>query len=182
MTSTEDRSRLLETLVEHAPIGLMLLIGDRLLVANPAARSALGVTPTEPFLNVNGPDGLLSDRIAEAARNQKPSFLYHLASERVLKVVPVVTKGNVLVCLEDVTATQKASSSRERTLAQAFHDLKTPLAVLSLGLSNLTTYYDKMTDNDRQSNIQELSEQVGEMTLVMARLYERLRNLTDGHE
>jgi K+-sensing histidine kinase KdpD len=183
---SQDGQSLLELVVVNAPTGLILVEGQRLILINPTANQLLnlGDDATNQPLTTDGPDGPLADRMAEAARSGVEVFSYVRPAdesrnqpERVLKVqVVALSESRLLAHIEDITALRRTDSKRDDAIRHTFHELKTPLGVLSLGLSNLVTYYDRLPEEDRIAHLEDLSEQVREMNDVMTELFKQLRN------
>ena len=178
----DNRDGLVQVLFDQSPAGLLLLDQGKLVISNPAATQALalGSNAIGQPLRVDGPDGLLLERIMESTKGTGV-FDYHMpASEDraeytlQLTVLPL-DGGKMLIQLDDVTSTRRLQSRWEDSVAHAFHELKTPLAVFSLGLSNLSFYYDRLTDEQRRSTIDDLAEQAREMTEVLAELFGQMR-------
>jgi nitrogen fixation/metabolism regulation signal transduction histidine kinase len=179
-----DRISLLEVMVNKSPAGLMILDNKgRVLMANPSALLALGIDERliGQGLRMDGPDGVLFERLTEALKTDDAVFIYRVPatefrSERTLhlEVVPL-DDGKLLARVDDRTLTQRAESRWEDSISHTFHELKTPIAVLNLGLSNLATYYDKLSDEDRQIEINDLAEQVSQMGEIINDLYRQIK-------
>jgi nitrogen fixation/metabolism regulation signal transduction histidine kinase len=184
----DEGQSLLELVVANAPTGLLLIDGQRIILTNPTATTLLHLDADSVGhpLTVDGPDGLLADRFAEAARSGVEAFSYTVPAkdsanedipERIIKVQVVpVGATRLLAHLEDITGMRRADSQRDLAIRHTFHELKTPLGVLSLGLSNVLTYYDRLPEADRIAHLEDLSEQVREMNDVMTELFSQLRN------
>jgi nitrogen fixation/metabolism regulation signal transduction histidine kinase len=179
---SDNQDSLVRVLFDKSPAGLMFLDQNRLVICNPAAARALGLDGKaigQP-LRVDGPDGLLSERIMEATKGAGV-FDYHMPASDdrgeyalQLTILPL-DSGKMIVQIDDVTSTRRLQSRWEDSVAHAFHELKTPLAVFSLGLSNLSFYYDRLTDEQRRSTIDDLADQAREMTEVLAELFGQMR-------
>jgi nitrogen fixation/metabolism regulation signal transduction histidine kinase len=182
--STDDRLSLLETVVDNAPTGLLLIDGQTILLANPEAAKILETDAgvSGQTLTIDGPDGPLADRLAEAGRSGLGMFRYVLPAndskpERTLRIQVVpLDEARLLAHIDDITALRLSESKRDETIRHIFHELKTPLGVLSLGLSNLLAYYERLPQEDRLAHLEDLSEQVREMNDVMTELFKQLRN------
>jgi two-component system phosphate regulon sensor histidine kinase PhoR len=170
--SLTERLDMLQTIMESSPGGLLLVEvnNGRLYMANPAAMHALHLRVEELGcpLRIDGPDGLLYERLIEALPpSMTTAFDYRLVMggrtrTLHLEVVPV-SADKLLVQLNDITLLQAVETRREAAVANASHDLKTPLAVINLGLSNLLAYYEETPDAERRQLIEEALEQVGAM-------------------
>jgi hypothetical protein len=182
---TLQRLSLLEGIINRFPSGIILLEQDRILLVNsPAALAlSLGANPIGATLRLEGPSGALIERVHEAARSEK-AFLWHIPAsesqlERVLQIeVVALGQNQFLLRIDDYSGQYRAAMRANDVLNRAVHDFKNPVAVLSLGLSNLQTYIERMSIEDRQAVLDELVEQVNEMNDVLARLYRQLK--TDG--
>lgn len=173
---------LVQTLFDKSLAGLLLLDQGRVVICNPAATRALALDANaigQP-LRIDGPDGLLLERIMEATKGSGV-FDYHMPPSDArgeytlqLSIVPL-DGGKMLIQIDDVTLTRRLQSRWEESVAHAFHELKTPLAVFSLGLSNLSFYYERLTDEERRSTIDDLAAQAREMTDVLAELFGQMR-------
>ena len=180
------RMQQMQTVFDKSPVGLLLLDQDRVSLANPAALKLLNQGTAEPnqVLRIDGPDGLLVERLTEAARtNDIPSFDYRMpqlhGDEAVtlrFEVVPI-KEGSSLVRIDDVTADHDVQLRWEEAVSNAFHELRTPLAVFSLGLSNLSTYYERFSDEQRRSMIDELAAEGDEMSKALSILFGQMRNI-----
>ena len=170
--SLTERLDMLQTIMETSSGGLLLveLGSGRLYMANPAALQALHLSNDalgRP-LGIDGPGGLLYERLIEALPPAPVStFDYPLivgSRTRTIRVhVLPVSADKLLVQLNDVTLLLAVEGRREAAVATASHDLKTPLAVINLGLSNLLAYYEETPDAERRLLIEEALEQVGAM-------------------
>lgn len=175
-----ERLNLLQTVMEGSPAGLAVIERSTLLMANPAALHALHLD-SAAFncpLTINGPDGLLSERLMEAMPpSRATTFDYRVQTEhrpRILRidVVPVGTE-KLLAQINDITLLREIELRREAAVASTSHELKTPLAVMNLGLSSLLSYYEQMPDEDRRTMIEETLEQVGEMKMLISSLLDQ---------
>jgi len=161
---------------------MLVLEGGTILLANVAATRALELSGTVQGqrLSVDGQDGLLVDRIAGAIKGKAGAvFEYRVGSEQPgrilwLDVVPL-SANRVLARIDDITSQQRGGGRSEEAIRHAFHELKTPLAVLSLGLSNLSVYYERLPDEERRAMIDDLAQQVREMSSIVSDLFEEVR-------
>lgn len=165
-----ERVELLQTVMAASPSGLVVIENGRLLMANPAALQALRLYQTDfdLALEVDSPDGFLLERLREAQNSDDPAFEYRVISAanetRYLQVAVVsVGEDRILAQVNDITLLREVESRREQAVAYTSHELKTPLAVMNLGLSNLLSYYERMPDEERRVMIEETLEQVNEM-------------------
>jgi nitrogen fixation/metabolism regulation signal transduction histidine kinase len=179
---SDHRDSFIQILFDKSLAGLLLLDQGRVIICNPAASRALSLNGNafgNP-LRIDGPDGPLWDRIMESTRGSGV-FDYHMPAndergEYTLQLSVVqLDGGKMLLQVDDVTSTRRLQSRWEDSVGHAFHELKTPLAVFSLGLSNLSFYYERLTDEQRRSTIDDLAEQAREMTEVLAELFGQMR-------
>jgi nitrogen fixation/metabolism regulation signal transduction histidine kinase len=189
VSAGDNTFSLLQTIFENCPFGMILLEQDRVILANPVAARLLSPRGdlTGQRLRLDGPDGPLGERIAETASSTSSgrSFEYHIPmndehGERSLKLTVVPLGSRMLACIEDVSANRRSESRWHEAVSHAFHELKTPVAVLSLGLSNLSTYYERLPDEERRLTIDELAEHVREMSRIMSDLQAQIKALSKG--
>lgn len=177
----QNRPDLLQTVLDRLPVGVLLFHRNRVILNNPASQSWLGAPDQIP--RVDGPDGPLIERLGEVRAGG--TFDYRVPAsqdrlERVLRVQVVpLDDDRLLVRLDDMTALQDEQSRRDAAIGHAFHELKTPFAVLSMGLSHLETYYDRLSDEERRETIQDIAEQARELTVILETLFRDLRHGAD---
>src|SRR5205809_664577 len=114
----DQRDTLLELMLNKSPVGLLLLERNRLLIANPAALQILSLNDKAigATLALDGPDGLLVDRVAEIVRKDEQQFDYNLPannirSERVVSVeIITLPNARVLLAVDDVTADRRVEA------------------------------------------------------------------------
>jgi signal transduction histidine kinase len=178
--NVETRFDLLQTVFEYLPLGVILLNQSQVLLANPAALDALFVTAPDQIASIDGPDGPLLERFREAVSGE--SVEYHLPAnavhpERVVRIQTVPMGADHLITrVEDVTAQHDQGDQHNKAISRAFHDLKTPIAALSMGISHLDTYYSRLSDEERQETIKDVAEQAKEMTTILESLFRELRS------
>lgn len=184
VVENDQRHTLFELMLNKSPVGMLLLERNRLLMANPAALQILSLNDKVmgTTLTIDGPDGLLTERIAETLRKDEQQFDYNLPanavrSERTISVEVIsLPNDRLLLAICDVTVERRVEAKWNDSIAHALHDLKTPLAVLSMGLSNLSTYYERMSDEMRREEIDELAEHVREMSNIFNELFKQMKN------
>jgi signal transduction histidine kinase len=177
-----ERLNLLQTVLDASPSGQIVIENGRLLMANPAALTMLNLTLNhygEPF-KVESPDGDLWERLAEARASLTTRFEFRMyeSEERVryLQIdVASVSGERALIQLNDITFIKELELRREQAVSHTSHELKTPLAVMNLGLSNLLAFYDRMPDEERRVMIEETLEQVSEMKSLISRFLDASR-------
>jgi signal transduction histidine kinase len=179
-----ERASLIELMVSRSPAGLMLVEKGRLLLANSAALLALGIDERSigQTLKIDSADGLLHDRLVEALRTDDATLVYRVPatefrSERILEFeVVALEDSRLLARVDDCTLRWRAESRWEDSISHAFHELKTPVAVLKLGLSNLATYYDRLSDEDKRAEINDLMDQISQMGDIINDLYQQMKS------
>ncbi len=174
----QNRPDLLQALMDRLPLGLILMQQNQVILANPIALQYLGVSTAGQIQRIDGPDGPLIERFDEARNGG--TFDYRVPEtddrlERLLRiqVAPFETDQRI-VRLDDVTAQRKQDAEREAAIRHAFHELKTPFAVLSMGISHLDTYYSRLSDDERREMIKDIADQAREMTTILDSLFRDL--------
>ncbi|MEP7289503.1 MAG: histidine kinase dimerization/phospho-acceptor domain-containing protein [Chloroflexota bacterium] len=175
---------ILSVVIDKSPAGLLLLDGNRITLANPVALDilALSASAVGTVLHIESPDGALIERIGESLKSGGAAFDYRIPanderSEYTLRIeaVALADLNQILVRIDNVTVARRVEARWSESVAHAFHELKTPLAVLSLGLSNLSTYYARLSDEQRVATIDDLADQVREMNEILADLFQQMR-------
>ena len=120
-------------LMDEVGEGLMALTGDaRILRINPAARRLLGLTEVPPFAPVGSVvrDPILRD-LLEASVIRAEGRLDVAVGGRELEVrTKMGTDGGSVVLLVDITELRRLEAVRSDFVANASHELKTPLTVI----------------------------------------------------
>ena len=123
----------LAQLMDEVGEGLMALTSDaRILRINPAARGLLGLTEVLPFAPVGSVvrDPVLRD-LLEASVVRPAGRLEVTVGGRELEVrTKMGTGGGSVVLLVDVTEMRRLEAVRSDFVANASHELKTPLTVI----------------------------------------------------
>ena len=123
----------LAQLMDEVGEGLMALTSDaRILRTNPAARELLGLTDVPPFAPVGSVvrDPVLRD-LLEASVVRPEGRLEVTVGGRELEVrTKMGTGGGSVVLLVDVTEMRRLEAVRSDFVANASHELKTPLTVI----------------------------------------------------
>ncbi len=174
--SLSDRLSVAQTVMDASPSGLLLLERGRVVMANPNALFMLGLDPLDYDypLRLDGPDGLFSERVWEALDEVPPRFDYRLVgasgsrTRRLTVEVVSVKVETVLLQINDVTLLREIEAKRSKAVKETSHELKTPLTVMNLGLSNLLSYYESLPDEERRLMIGDVLEQVNEMQQLIA--------------
>ena len=120
-------------LMDEVGEGLMALTDDaRILRINPAARALLGLNEVVPFAPVGSVvrDPVLRD-LLEASVVRDGGRLEVAVGERELEVrTRMGAKGGAVVLLVDITELRRLEAVRADFVANASHELKTPLTVI----------------------------------------------------
>ncbi len=106
----------------------------RVEVANPAARLRFRIIGTEPMLTAVVRKPELLDAVAAARRTGQPQrfeFVERDETDRYFSCVAAPLAPGVLVSMHDLTDIKRSEFARVDFLANASHELKTPLAALS---------------------------------------------------
>lgn len=131
----------LAQLMDEVAEGLMALTGDaRILLINPAARDLLGVTGVPQFAPVGSivRDPVLRD-LLEASVVRPQGRLEVKIGGRELEVrTKMGTGGGSVVLLVDVTEMRRLEAVRSDFVANASHELKTPLTVIRAAAETVT--------------------------------------------
>ena len=129
---TRERDELAQ-LMDEVGEGLMALTNDaRVLRINPTARQLLGLTDVIPFSPVGSivRDPVLRD-LLEASVVRREGRLELRLGERELEVrTKRGTEGGAVVLIVDITEIRRLETVRADFVANASHELKTPLTVI----------------------------------------------------
>ena len=129
---SRDRDELAD-LMDEVTEGLMALTSDaRILRSNPAARDLLGLAEVPPFAPVASVvrDPVLRD-LLEASVIRPEGRLEVTVGDRELEVrTRMGTEGGSMVLLVDITELRRLEAVRSDFVANASHELKTPLTVI----------------------------------------------------
>ncbi|MGB8361417.1 MAG: ATP-binding protein, partial [Acidimicrobiia bacterium] len=132
LTDAEEASATLEVVLGALPQGTVLFGEDGgILYANPAAFSILGTLPE----NVSGLAPLqlqVAVREARTSKEQQVRMVDHGSPTRRLRGIATPFSGDerVLLLLVDVTDRERADSVRRDFVANASHELKTPVSTI----------------------------------------------------
>ena len=123
----------LADLMDEVTEGLMALTSDaRILRSNPAARDLLGLAEVPPFAPVASVvrDPVLRD-LLEASVIRPEGRLEVTVGDREMEVrTKMGTEGGSVVLLVDITEMRRLEAVRSDFVANASHELKTPLTVI----------------------------------------------------
>lgn len=170
-----DRTQRLETAAKLAPLGMVILdsTGNRVF-ENPAATAYTSNTPADSIVGVR-----LRDLFAEAADFDEPieqeiELFSPIPRTLLLRATPLMENDRrvgTAAFIEDLTTTSRIDSMRSDFIANASHELKTPLGALRLLAEALATTNDDEVRHDLAARIQ---NEAGRMT----RLVEDILDLT----
>jgi len=170
------------TILNNASDAILLLgPGNAILSANKACEEKLGYTESELL---NQPVSLLVEphnvgRLMEAVESLSPeSHRRHLTMEALRK------DGNLLdadfalayapgderrtVCsVRDISHFRAAERMRQQFISTVNHELRNPVAAISLLASSTARHYDRMTDDQRRQQIEQISDQAKVLTEIL---------------
>jgi two-component system phosphate regulon sensor histidine kinase PhoR len=175
----KDRNEL-ETVVQSAPCGLMLLDANGVIICvNGVFKHLLRETPalaegTRADGELRSPE--LTELIADsrAGKSQETdghletSFSFRQGGAEIFykaRAVPA-GKGEILVILDDETERKKTESARKAFVADAGHEFQTPLTSISAAAELLAAMEDS-TARERASYIEEIMRQRERMTQLV---------------
>lgn len=127
---------------------------DRVVFANPAARSMLGFGSEEPLETLPDPwdDFRLPEAVARCAEGEEECIearvrgggtLLHVKLEHLPEFGD--QRGGALIVMQDLSEGRRLESRQQRFLANAAHELKTPITTI-LGASDLLLSEDEDPD------------------------------------
>jgi two-component system, OmpR family, phosphate regulon sensor histidine kinase PhoR len=132
LSVAEETTATLEVVLGALSQGTVLFDGeDRVIYANPSAYSTLGAVPDE--LSGLAPLQLQNAvREARETRDQQTRVLDHGSPTRRLRCVatPFIGDERVLLLVVDITERERSDAVRRDFVANASHELKTPVATI----------------------------------------------------
>lgn len=174
--TSENRElcQVLHAALEKSPHSFLLLRKQILVMANPAAIQIFNLDASRLGrpLQIDGPGGLLTERIEEtiaaAAGGGKHRFEYRLGPdhdtpEQLLAITVTPVDGDYTL-LEAIPVHQAPAVDAARAASQIRHRFKTPLAVIKLGLSHFSHNYDKLSEQERLSIVEEITQEITRLT------------------
>ena len=170
---TNERNQL-GTIVQSAPCGLMLLdVSGTIICANRFFAPLMRNKPEEASgtpadWELRSPE--LIKIIAEARKRgvSADSFAYHQSGAATFynaRAVPTGA-GEMLVVLDDETERKRMETARKAFVADAGHELQTPLAAISAA-AELLADMDNSTAREREPYIKEIMRQRERMTVLV---------------
>ena len=182
---TAERTRI-EALLDALPTAVLLFTAEGLAYANPAAQSLFGVGREAPWtpVRVLGTEAL-AQAVAEVRETGRPVEVEVRRDDRDLLVratatdaaeVPAGTSGQagvgeVALIATDVSDLRRVEALRRDFVANASHELKTPVAAMQALADSLTLAQDR--DPARARTM------VGRLQLEATRLARLVRDLLD---
>ncbi|MFZ0013028.1 MAG: ATP-binding protein [Acidimicrobiia bacterium] len=132
VSDAEAATATLEVVLEALPQGTVLVDGsDQIVYVNPAGRRILGSVPAA-LANLAPLQIQIAIREARAAKETKERVLDHGSPSRRLRAVatPFATDDRVLLLVVDITDRERTDSIRRDFVANASHELKTPVSTI----------------------------------------------------
>lgn len=149
LRETEDERRTMEVVLGALPEGVLLVeADDSISFINPAVNSILGGVPDR--LRTVAPAGV--QRMVRQAREggvPVASHLEHGSPARHLRTIATPFRGDdkrVLVLVSDDTERQRIEAMRRDFVADASHELKTPVAAILASMETLQMALERGSD------------------------------------
>ena len=185
----EQERATLDTILNNLTEGVVATdLRDRVIFANPAAKSMLGFSSEEPLEKLPDPwkDFRLPEVVARCAeegecieaRLQNGETLLHVKVER----LPEFDEhgGGSLIVIQDLSEGRRLEGRQQRFLINAAHELKTPITTI-LGASDLLLTEDEEDSEVRQRFLKHIfteaqrMQRLSETLLRLARVGRDLR-------
>lgn len=132
LTEAEEASETLEVVLGALPQGTILIDGDdQVIYANPSAYALLGVVPDE-LQGLSPYQFQVAAREARQSREPEVRMVDHGKPVRRLRAIatPFSEDERVLLVVVDVTERERAEAIRRDFVANASHELKTPVSTV----------------------------------------------------
>jgi two-component system phosphate regulon sensor histidine kinase PhoR len=170
---SEDERLLRDRILDSLEEGVILIeADDSVAYANPWARNAIGVRPL--LAELPGPLQELSGRARSGAGMVHGDFEYGVPSRRLLASAVVPHEpGSVLLVLQDVTEALRVEAMRRDFVADASHELKTPISAIQAGAETILRAVDEDPEAART-----FAEQVRLNTVRLGRVVGDLLDLS----
>jgi len=145
LSDAEQANATLEVVLGALPQGTILIDpDDRVVYVNPSARGILGAIP-ESLSNVAPLQ--FQNAVREARRNKRPDIreVDHGSPVRRLRglATPFVADDRVLLLVVDITERERTDSIRRDFVANASHELKTPVSTIIASTEALRIALDR---------------------------------------
>ncbi len=172
----EEKSIILDTALGNLAEGVLLVnLRHQVLFANPAARTMLSIEDKSMPMRLADLQGRLegwgdfklSRAVARCAKEREDiQTIVHSRDSFMrldMKHIPQFEagRGGVLVVIEDLSAERKLEANQQRFLANAAHELKTPLTTI-MGAADLLLTGGELTEVQHQL-LQHISEEADRM-------------------
>jgi len=170
----EEERRTLETVMAAMPQALVLVDGDEISYSNPTCARLLGRVPDRASMLV--PRGLYRlQRDARAEGAPLTSDIEHGVPPRTLRATATPFGGDdrVLLVIENVTEQVRLAAIRQDFVADASHELKTPIAAMLASAEALNLALERRPERAR-----EFADRVEESARRLSRIVADLLDLS----
>lgn len=165
LTRLKEKDETLAAILDNLNEGVLATnLGGRIMFANPAARSLLGLGDEKDLRN---PDVLqelpspwedfdLPEAVRRCARDRECARSMVRTGKSFLRVnlehMPAFDdhKGGVLVVMQDLSEGQRLEANQQRFLTNAAHELRTPLSNIAFAAELLSTGADEDPETRRR--------------------------------
>lgn len=177
----EESNETLSTILDNLNEGVLATdLEMRNIFANPVARSMLGVDPDETLKTLPDPweDFSLPEAVSRCANQQECDEASVQDEQTFLRInlehMPHFDdhKGGVLVVIQDLSEGRELEANQQRFLANAAHELKTPITTI-LGAADLLLTGDEEDPTIQRrflKHIQRESERMSRLSETLLRL------------
>jgi two-component system phosphate regulon sensor histidine kinase PhoR len=169
----DEQRRQLDDILGALPIGVLLVgQGDEIIYANATSRAVLGSVPST--LSKLVPPSLRRSVTDSRGGQAVPlEFEVGAPSRRVRALSTSLERGRVLVVIEDVTERRRVEAMRRDFVADASHELKTPVAAVLASTEAL-----QLALEHQSSRAGEFAAHVHQSAVQLARIVEDLLDLS----